>query len=221
MTHRPPKPASQSAFELDGARTSEMQRDNPTKRNGQRRRNRESVVRAVVILSPLLLFWVVLNNAAVTPDAFLARASRLGPLGYFGKEEALYRIQELGAATGELAAGLGIPDDGDSLLCHCVTTYRFMGGILAIDDGYAVLFTEKHRLSGLRDHPINSLQAIRLSDRRRTRQLQQQGALTDPLPQYRIPLGAYLSGFSVWITIALLAAGAAIEFWRTRGRRKR
>ena len=116
----------------------------------------------------------------------------------FGPDENIHRIQKI--------------EGTDHYLCHKTTIYFFGLGVHMSDDGYV-----------LREG-FDFDQYIPLTDDRIS-ELQAEGLLPDPLPEYSIPLIEYAFGYSLWILIALLilssVARAAIRraFGGDRARR--
>ncbi len=120
----------------------------------------------------------------------------------FGTVEDIVPITDVGLTT----------PGGDALyLAHKTSTLYFILGVSVSDDGYVL---------GLRSNPkhyVDMPPAAMVAD------FQKQGTLPDPLPPYRLGVGDYAMGYSLWLVgvplvVMFIAINLAI---RSRRRRRR
>jgi hypothetical protein len=102
----------------------------------------------------------------------------------FGTSEKIDEIQDLRGT--------------DYKLCHKYTFHLFIAGIYLTDDGYVL------------QKKGDSFHYVPL-DKKKTEELQQAGALPNPLPNYSIPLSAYVVGYSLWLIMLVVIGGSL--FW--------
>ena len=104
----------------------------------------------------------------------------------FGTVEHITTIEDVSLTT----------PGGDALyLGHKTSTVYFILGVYFSDDGYVL---------GLRSAPkhfVDMPPAAMLAD------FQKQGRLPDPLPPYRLGIGDYIQGYSLWIVVVPLLGG--------------
>lgn len=94
----------------------------------------------------------------------------------FGRSEKIHKIQ---------------PIDDEYSLSHKLTIYYFVAGVYLKDDGYVA------QERGISDTYIPLTPAM-------IGELQTEGLLPKPLPEYSIPLIDYAAGFSLWLIIAAI-----------------
>jgi hypothetical protein len=104
----------------------------------------------------------------------------------FGTSEKINEIQDLKGT--------------DYKLCHKYTFHLFLAGVYLTDDGYVL--QKKGDL--LHYVPL---------DKEKTDELQKSGVLPKPLPDYSIPISAYLIGYSLWLITLLIIIGALLWSW--------
>jgi len=95
----------------------------------------------------------------------------------FGIDENIHEIQEIEDTDGTKL-----------ILCHKTTLYFFIAGVWHTDDGYVI------------QNPSEPDEYVPLNDSD-IRELQEDGVLPDPMPQYSIPILEYVFGYSLWILI--------------------
>ena len=88
----------------------------------------------------------------------------------------------------------------DYKLCHKYTFHLFLAGIYLTDDGYVL----QKKGDSFRYIPL---------DKEKTDELQKSGLLPTPLPNYSIPIGAYLVGYSLWPIILVIISGSLFWSW--------
>ena len=139
-----------------------------------------------MISLPLLsAFFFVFSSAQpglahTTPAAFI-------PI-YFGTQDTIIDLQ---------------PVEGTKyVLAHKHHAYYLFGGLYLKDDGYVL---KESITRGTYSSVFQPTKYIPLTPEK-TRELQQEGVLPDPLPTYKIPFGAYVSGYSLWGFFLLVAA---------------
>ena len=108
----------------------------------------------------------------------LCFASHAVALG-FGSDENIHAIQDI--------------EGTNYRLCHKTTLHFFGAGIYMTDDGYVL------QERGMYDRYI----PLEESD---IHEMQNEGLLPNPLPQYSIPIQEYVFGYSLWIVIAFSLA---------------
>jgi hypothetical protein len=119
----------------------------------------------------------------------------------FGTVEHTTRLQDVTLTT----------PDGEALyLGHKTSTVYFILGVYISDDGYVL---------GLQSNPkhyVDMPPPNMLAD------FQSKGQLPAPLPSYRLGVGDYLAGYSLWIVaVPLIVAYLFFHFAVRLGRRRR
>ena len=120
----------------------------------------------------------------------------------FGTTEHIVALQDVTLQT---------PGGEPLFLGYKTSTVYFIGGIFVHDDGYVL---------GLKSNPkhyVDMPPPNLLTD------FQSKGQLPTPLTPYRLGLGDYLAGFSLWIVVVPLVGGYLYYYLaiRSGGRRRR
>ncbi len=100
--------------------------------------------------------------------------------------------------------------DGDALyLGYKTSTVYFILGVRVSDDGYVLGLKSKPR------HYVDMPPPDKLAE------FQKKGLLPDPLPPYRLGIGTYLAGFSLWLVVGPLIGLYLYFHFAVRGGRRR
>ena len=140
--------------------------------------------------SPLSAFFFVL----VTAPPMFAHSGQASfiPI-YFGTQDTITDLQPIEGTT--------------YVLAHKHHAYYFFGGLYLKDDGYVLKekVAKPSYATALQPTKYVPLTAEKIKE------LQQEGTLPDPLPAYKIPFGAYVSGYSLWGFFLLCVAYLAVQ----------
>jgi hypothetical protein len=135
-----------------------------------------------------IYLWSVFSFVLSISPPILARPTQavVVPI-YFGTQDSIKEIQPI---TGT-----------NYMLCHKHHSYYFFGGLYLLDDGYVLqekVVYEKisQALKPAKYLPLTPEKII---------ELQQAGVLPNPLPAYSIPISDYISGYSFWGFLMLVA----------------